>query len=561
MRIRALLIFGCLLAGCNKNAGADNGEPGRLEVSVFNPAAPTVKGEVVRTRRTFPDTVTGTTGKLVFVLTNLGPGPVKLRPPVMVSAQLDTAPVLEFKVGPYEACPGKVGPAAELAADQCSRLTIEFTSGSVGAFSDTLSIPSDSSDGEVLLNLTATAVRANAKPAGSEYGVTSDEVLIGQSAAFSGPSLSLGMEVWRGASAAFDEINAAGGVHGRKIVLRMSDDGYEEAKSAPSVLKLINEDQVFALFSGVGTPTIAKALPVVKRYYEVEKLFYFGSFTGAQVQREPPYEELAFNIRASYAQETESMVRGLVAAGKKRIAVFRQDDAYGKSGLAGVKKALTYESLPIVAQVTYPRGIKFEQSMAFHVSELKKGNPDAVICVAAYQAAAALVRDMRNANINIPIFNVSFVGSDQMVKLLRKEEEKTKKRYVTHLFNTQVVPPYSAVQIPLVKRYRAAMDTYKPTAPTTVGDGTYVPAQQYSYGSLEGYLNARAFAAVLEAAGPALTRASFIAAAESMGKFDVGLDSPLEFSASRHQALDQVWMTYPEGADWKIVDDLGRLLK
>lgn len=528
---------------------------------MLNPAAPTTKGEVVRTRRTFPDTVTGTTGKLVFVLTNLGPGPLKLRPPVMISAQLESAPVSEFKLGTYEPCPGKAGPATELAVDQCSRLTLEFTSASVGTFSDTLSIPSDSSEGEVLLNIAATAVRANAKTGSGEYGVTTDEVLIGQSAVFSGPSISLGMEVWRGASAAFDEINAAGGVHGRKIVLRLSDDGYEEAKSVPSVLKLVNEDQVFGLFSGVGTPTIAKAMPVVKRYFEVEKLFYFGSFTGAQVHREPPYEEFTFNIRASYAQETESMVRALVAAGKKRIAVFRQDDAYGKSGLAGVKKALTYENLPIVAQATYPRGLKFEQSMDFHVRELKAGNPDAIICVAAYQAAAALVRDLRNAGMNLPVFNVSFVGSDQMVKLLRKEEEKTKKRYVTRLFNTQVVPPYSAVQIPLVKRYRAAIDTYRPTAPTTVGDGTYVPAQPYSYGSLEGYLNARAFAAVLEKAGPALTRASFIAAAESMGKFDVGLDTPLEFASSRHQALDQVWMTYPEGADWKIVDDLGRLLK
>jgi branched-chain amino acid transport system substrate-binding protein len=563
MRIWTLLGLGSLLAACPKGNDAESTEKGKLEVSLLSEGAPATKGEALGTNRAlrFTDTATSATGKLVFVLTNTGPGPLKLRTPVLISTLPDSTPVPEFKLKPYETCPGKAGAATDLAKGECSRLTVEFSSASIGGFADTLSIDSDGSSGEVRFNLSATSVRAKPKAAGGEYGVTNSEVVLGQSAAFSGPSLSLGMEVWRGASAAFDEINAAGGVHGRKIVLKVSDDAYEEAKSIPSVLKLVNDEQVFALFTGVGTPTIAKALPVVKRYYDDEKLFYFASFTGAQVQRDPPFDRLAFNVRASYAQETETMVRALVAAGKKKIAVFTQDDGYGKSGLAGVKKALKYEDLPIVAQATYPRGLQFDQSMAFHVGELKKGAPDAILCVAAYQAAAALVRDVRNSGWNVPIFNVSFVGSDQMVKLLRKEEEKTKKKYVTRLFNTQVVPPYSATHVPLVRLYREAINTYKPTAPAGVGDGNYVPAQPYTYGSLEGYLNAQVFAKVLEKVGPKLTREAFIAAAEGMGKFDVGLDAPIEFSSTRHQALDQVWLTYPDGAEWKIVDDLGRMLK
>lgn len=549
------------LAACAKDTKEASNQKGRLEVHMLAPSG--AKGDQLANNKSlrFSDTAVGTVGKLVVVVTNAGPGPLKVQNPSLVSRQVGSNPVPELNAKPLEPCPGRQGSATDLASGQCSRLTVEFSPAAIGAYVDTLTLENDGSGGEFRLQVSADAARAKPKGAGGEYGVTPTEVVIGQAAAFTGPSAGLGIEVWRGAAAAFEEINAAGGIHGRRVTLKVADDGYEEGKALGAALKLVNEDEVFALFSGVGTPTIAKVLPVVKRYFDDEKLFYFASFTGAAIQRESPYDRVAFNVRASYAQEADAMVRALAEAGKKKVAVFYQDDGYGKSGLAGVKRALEFQASKPVATALYPRGLQYDQSMEFHLAELKKGDPDAIICIASYQAAAALIRDVRNSGWNIPIFNVSFVGADQMVKMLRAEEEKTKKKYVVNIFNSQVVPPYSAAQNPFVKQYRAAMDRFKPAVPATVPGITYQPAQAYTYGSLEGYLNARVFATVLEKAGPKLTREAFIAAAEGMGKFDLGLGSSLEFSPTRHQALEQVWLTQPEGTEWRIIEKLPKNLK
>ena len=107
----------------------------------------------------------------------------------------------------------------------------------------------------------------------------------------------------RGASAYFTHVNRAGGVRGRKIVLKTHDDGYQPDPSVANTLTLMLEDQVFALFGYVGTPTVTRVLPMLKKFQE-RNVYLFFPFTGAQPQREPPYGEFAFNLRASYRQET-----------------------------------------------------------------------------------------------------------------------------------------------------------------------------------------------------------------------------------------------------------------
>lgn len=383
-----------------------------------------------------------------------------------------------------------------------------------------------------------------------ETGVTDSKILLGQPAAFTGPSAGLGIEMWRGASAAFAAANDAGGVYGRKVQLVLADDAYDAEKAAPAVTQLVIDDRVFALFGGVGTPTIVKALPVVLDHYTKEGLFYFGNFTGAQPQREPPYDKAVFNVRASYRQETEAMVNGFLAMGRRKVGIFVQDDAYGQSGRDGVRRALKAQSLDLVADTTYPRGQKFEVSNRPQIDALKAAGVDAVIAVGSYQACAALIRDARNAGLAVPIHNVSFVGADQMLRLLREEEKRTGKSLTDNLINTQVVPSYLDDRIPLVRSYRAAMDKYAPGVPQGVGDGGYKPTGAYSFGSLEGYVNARVFLAVLAKAGSDLSRKGFYDAAEKMGKFDIGLGVLAELGSTRHQALDKVWFTYVTPGGW-----------
>jgi ABC-type branched-subunit amino acid transport system substrate-binding protein len=253
------------------------------------------------------------------------------------------------------------------------------------------------------------------------------------------------------------------------------------------------------------------------------------------------------------------MVDAFVAMGKKRIGIFVQDDAYGASGRDGVRRALKQKGLDMVADTTYPRGQVFEVSTTPQIKLLRDAKVDAIIAVGAYQACAALVRDARSAGWLVPIHNVSFVGADQMLELLVTEEHKQGRQLTQNLITTQVVPSYDDVSIKLVREYRAAMDRYAPTSPAGTGGG-YTPKARYTFGALEGYLSARVFLQILQKAGRDLTRLRFYQAAESMGRFDVGLGVPAELSASRHQALETVWFATVSKTKWAAVRDPARAL-
>ena len=115
-------------------------------------------------------------------------------------------------------------------------------------------------------------------PTASAPGVSARDVKIGMSAAFKGPAAGLGTELWRGATAYFSEINARGGVNGRSIVVSALDDGYQPDPCLRNTIQLVEQDQVFFLSNYVGTPTLTRALPVIKRYGDV---LLVGNFTGA----------------------------------------------------------------------------------------------------------------------------------------------------------------------------------------------------------------------------------------------------------------------------------------
>ena len=262
-------------------------------------------------------------------------------------------------------------------------------------------------------------LQAGTDPAETDSGGPpySGEIVLGVSAAFSGPSRGLGTELYRGASAYFSRVNENGGINGRRIALKMYDDGYQPDPCVENTMKLMLEDQVFLLFGYVGTPTVTRVLPLLKKFQD-ENIFMFFPFTGAQPQRQPPYGDFAFNLRASYAQETAGLVNNFVNIGKERIAVFYQADAYGRSGWAGVRAALSPHDLRIAGEATYSRGANYTGTMRRQVEILKAASPDAVICIGAYAACAAFARDAVDFGLEVPIANLSFVGSENMLKLL-----------------------------------------------------------------------------------------------------------------------------------------------
>src|SRR5262249_45347807 len=133
--------------------------------------------------------------------------------------------------------------------------------------------------------------------------VRAEEIVVGMSAAFAGPSRGLGIELYRGSMAYLEHVNRLGGVHGRKIIIKAYDDGYNPEPAIDNTIRLVEKDHVFLLFNYVGTPTTTRCLPLLRRHRDQSVLLFFP-FTGAQPQRQPPYDEFVFNLRASYYQET-----------------------------------------------------------------------------------------------------------------------------------------------------------------------------------------------------------------------------------------------------------------
>jgi ABC-type branched-subunit amino acid transport system substrate-binding protein len=224
--------------------------------------------------------------------------------------------------------------------------------------------------------------RAGAPAFNTAPGVNSKDIRIGMSAAFKGPSASLGIELFRGAQAYYADINLRGGVHGRTISVVALDDGYEPTPCIRNTIELIEREQVFFLSNYVGTPTLTRALPVIKRYAD-RQVILVGNFTGAQPQREEPYLDQVFNIRASYRQEMMALVDRFWQAGVRKFGVYYQIDAYGRSGTDGVARGLAQHGARIAAEATYVRGARFEDDMSPAVPASKRCSAPAPIRAAA----------------------------------------------------------------------------------------------------------------------------------------------------------------------------------
>ena len=341
-------------------------------------------------------------------------------------------------------------------------------------------------------------------------GVTADTILIGQSAALSGPAEQLGNEMKAGADAYFTVVNQAGGVNGRKIKLISVDDGYEPDKAAANTKKLITEDKVLALFGYVGTPTSNAALPI----FTAAKVPFIGAFTGAQSLREP-FNRYIFNVRASYFDETEQIVAHLVLQGITKIAVFYQNDAYGKAGLAGVERAMKKRKLEIAETGTVERNTT---DVAAAVGKLAKSGTNAVIMISAYKSCAAFIRAMKLAGGLQQFWNVSFVGSKALSSELGDEGMGVQ--------ISQVVPfPWSEVN-PIVRDYQK-----------NIGG-----ASKYSFTSLEGYIAAKVLVEGLKRAGKNPTRESLVDALAGMGKTDLG-GFTVSYSPTNHNGSTFVDLT------------------
>ena len=347
----------------------------------------------------------------------------------------------------------------------------------------------------------------------AEDGVSKDSILFGQVAALNGPAQALGQGMREGILAAFEEANRAGGINGRKFELKSIDDSYEPEKTIEATNKAIKEDKVFALVGAVGTPTSRAGQPIAT----AAKVPFIGPFTGAEFLRNP-FNRYVVNIRASYFQETEAWVEHLTNdLGVTRIAILYQDDAFGLSGLAGVKKAMEKRNLSLVAEGTFKRNTIAIKSALL---EIMKSQPQAVVTVGPYKPIATFIKLARQLKVDATFVAISFVGSDSLAQELGSEG--------AGVVVSQVVPFPGDKSLPVVASYHSALAAVNEKS-------------KPGFVSLEGYLAGRLVVETIRRIPGEPTREAFLDAIERE-PFDLG-GMKLTFSATQNQGSNQVYFT------------------
>jgi branched-chain amino acid transport system substrate-binding protein len=329
-------------------------------------------------------------------------------------------------------------------------------------------------------------------PAQAEPGVAADSITLGQSTTLSGPLGDLGQEVLKGAKVYFDAQNAKGGVHGRSIRLITKDDAYDAKKTLENVNAFIAADSVFALFGTFGTPNNEALIPVAQK----AGLPVLTPYTGAPSIRSKDSKGV-FNLRASYADEMEELVKHLTTVGIKKIGIAYQNNAFGKEALNAATAALERRKLKPVLTAS----IENNASDAATASEkLLAADPEALLLGVAGKPTIEFIKATNQRRKGTQMYALSVLATPSNLRALGADG--------TGVAITQVVPFPVNSTLPIVREYQQAMSAAGHT--------------DYSHLSLEGYIDAKVTAEGLRRAGRTPTRAALVAAMDEMRHYNLG---------------------------------------
>ena len=364
------------------------------------------------------------------------------------------------------------------------------------------------------------ATLAHSLPVRAETGVTSDAVVFGQSACFSGPNRNLGLYYRAGILAAFEERNRAGGIGGRSLRLLSLDDGYEPEQAAANAERFASENNVFAVIGGVGTPTAKRIAPVLR----TAKIPFVGPFTGADFLRNFSRYPNVINLRAGYLDEVVTMVDYIVNdLGKKRFGVIYQDDAFGRSVLRNCQAALDAHDLPILAKTAHSRNTHAVHAGLFMIA---KADLDAILIVGSYAANSEIINLSHSLGHDYIVANLSFVLSQELKKLVENRSEK--------ILVTEVIPDPNSNTSQVARRFRNALRPEYGQVETV--------ASLVNEVAFEGYILGRFVIDVLERMDGDLTRQQFMKTALSPEEVMID-DWSLEFAPGTNSGSRYIRLT------------------
>jgi branched-chain amino acid transport system substrate-binding protein len=322
-----------------------------------------------------------------------------------------------------------------------------------------------------------------------DHPVDQNEVRIGMVNAQTGLSNHIGLELKEGYLAYFLRVNREGGIFGRQIRSIDFDDHFEPLETIFYTERLINTNRVFALVGYVGTANSMTALSMVNEAH----MIFLGPMTGGESLRNPILP-LVFNVRASYAEEIESLLGYLVNdLGLKRIAVVRQNDSFGDDGFKSVTRSLQGRHLEPITDCKFVRN---SVDMQPALDQIVPTHPDAVIIMGTLRPIVSFLERAKSADLRQTKFcTLSTVSARTLIKAAGQSSEG--------MILSEVMPSPDDTSIPLVRSFQADMRASG--------------ASNFSHVSLEGYVGAMLLVDGIRRTGPNLTEQSCVDALNHTG--------------------------------------------
>lgn len=375
----------------------------------------------------------------------------------------------------------------------------------------------------------------------AEEGVTDTEIKIGVISDLSGPTAIGGIGMADAITSYFKSVNEAGGIHGRKVKVIVEDCAYSPAKAVAAAKKLMAKDGVFAFVSPWGTAPTTALFPIAKK----EKIPIVPACSLSTTIYEP-FKKYVFAAGTNYVDQSLFIVEYAVnklKMKKPKIAIFCQDDDWGRDHVKGLEMARKKYDLPPIAVQTYKYdAVEFKSQ----VINLMKEKPDLVIVASAIKSGAMFLREAHKMN-----WKATFIASNTLgfLPTLKLAGPYGKGLLVVNIF---AMPNED---VPGMKKLVAASEKYlgNKWMPASVKIHPY-----YVYG----WANAMIFAEGLKKAGKDLTRENLVKGLESLKDFDLqGIMGPVTYTAKSHGSPGYARMTKGDPdkmrfdvlTEWKLV--------
>jgi len=350
------------------------------------------------------------------------------------------------------------------------------------------------------------------------------EIRLGASLPLSGINQNLGEEVVIGSNIYFNHINAKGGIDGKKIKFIHYDDKYEPEITLTNINKLIKKDKVFALFDFVGTPTVKKVLPLIKK----SQIPFIAPYTGASFLRNPKIQNIV-NLRSSYKEEIDALVGYLVKnKNLSKFSIFYQNDDYGKEGYKALLSALEVRNLKLQSEGTYKRNTLFIKQAIYDIEQNK---PEAIILVGAYKPTARFIKKARKSSLKNVIFcPISFVNADALMSELDNDGK--------NIIFSQVVPSYSD-DTKITREYKKLLNFYYPNHKPT-------------FASFESYLAAKVVVKALEKLNGQINEKDFLYHIKHLNANTLG---SIKIKYKNSQLLNRVFLSRFSNGKFQVLQE------